>query len=130
MPYSQITNPSVTAYDAATGAFLGEARFTLTQQAERALLDWANFRMPIPSFVVVDTVFVPSDQYVPIIPNKIYHQEGIFRALFTRTDTGQKVPIEMRGTYDWRSRSVDLGNNIESAEFSNIKMNPFQETVY
>ncbi len=130
MLYSQITNPSVIAYDAATGDFLGEARFTLTQQAEKALLDWVNYRVPIPSFVVVDSTFVPSDKYVPIIPNRTYHQEGIFRALFTRTDTGQKVPIEMRGTYDWRTRSVDPGTDVESAEFSNIKMNPFQETVY
>lgn len=128
--YNQIINPSVTAYDAATGAFLGEARFTLTPEAEKVLLDWANYRIPIPSFIVVDSVFVPSGQYVPIIPNKTYHQEGIFRALFTRADTGQKVPIEMRGTYDWRARSVNPGNNIESAEFSNIRMNPLQETVY
>lgn len=130
MLYSQITNPSVTAYDAATGAFLGETKFTLTREAEKALLDWVNFRVPIPSLIVVDSVFVPSDKYVPIIPNKIYHQEGIFRALVTRIDTGQKVPIEMRGTYDWRTRSVDPGTNVESAEFSNIRMNPYQETVY
>lgn len=130
MLYNQITNPSVMAYDAATGAFLGEARFTLTAEAEKALLDWANYRIPIPSFIVVDSVWVPSDQYMPIIPNKTYHQEGIFRALFKRSDTGQMVPIEMRGTYDWRARSVETGNYIESADYSNIKMNPLQETVY
>lgn len=130
MTYNQILNPSVMAYDLATGAFLGEARFTLTSEAERALLDWANYRIPIPSFIVIDSVFVPSDKYVPIIPGKTYHQEGIFRALFTRADTGQKVPIEMRGTYDWRARSVDPGNYIESAEFSNINMSPLQETLY
>ena len=130
MLYNRIISPSVMAYDAATGGFLGEARFTLTAEAEKALLDWANYRIPIPSFIVVDSIWVPSDQYVPIIPNKTYHQEGIFRALFRRSDTGQMVPIEMRGTYDWRARSVDSGNYIESAEFSNIKMNPLQETVY
>lgn len=130
MLYNRIISPSVMAYDADTGAFLGEARFTLTAEAEKALLDWANYRIPIPSFIVVDSVWVPSDQYMPIIPNKTYHQEGIFRALFKRSDTGQMVPIEMRGTYDWRARSVETGNYIESADYSNIKMNPLQETVY
>lgn len=128
--YSKITNPSVEAYDAATGKFMGEARFTLTPQAERALLDWANYRVPPPPFVVLDSYFVPSNDYVPIVPNRTYHQKGIFRGLFTQQETGLKVPIEMRGTYDWRARSLDYGNYISGADYSNIRMDPLQETAY
>lgn len=127
MIYSQITNPSVAAYDAATGEFLGEARFKLTPEAEKALLDWANYRAPIPQFVVLDSDFEPSDKYTPIVPNKTYHQNGIFRALLTQADTGRKIPIEMRGTYDWRARSVEAGNFVRSADYSNVKLNTLQE---
>lgn len=130
MPYSQIINPTVTTYDAVTGAFLGKASFTLTPSAEKVLLDWANYRAPIPSFTVVNWAFAPSDVYVPIIPSKTYHHKGVFGALLTETHTRQKVPLEMRGTYDWRARSMALGNNIQSAEFSNIRMDPLQETLY
>lgn len=128
--YTQIINPSVTAYDAATGKFLGEAQFELTEEAEKALLAWVNYRVPIPPFVVLNSDFEPSDEYIPIIPNQTYHQKGIFRGLFTQSDTGMRVPIEMRGTYDWRARSVEAGNFVRSAEYSNIKMDPSQEIIY
>ena len=128
--YSKITNPSVDAYDATTGKFLGEARFTLTPEAEKALLNWANYRVPPPPFVVINSTFEPGNNYVPIVPNRTYHQKGILRALFTQAETGLKVPIQMRGTYDWRARSVDAGTYITSAEYSNIQLDPLQETSY
>jgi len=128
--YSQIINPVVDAFDYESGKFLGEARFDLTTEAEKSLLDWVNYRIPIKSFVVLNSDFEPSDNYVPIIPNQTYHQKGIFRALFEQEDTGIKVPIEMRGTYDWRARSVEAGTFIRSADYSNINMDPSQEILY
>ena len=128
--YTQIVNPAVDAFNYDTGKFLGEARFDLTPEAEKALLDWVNYRIPIESFIVLNSDFEPSDAYVPIIPNQIYHQKGIFRALFKQEDTGKLVPIEMRGTYDWRARSVEAGTFIRSADYSNIMMDPSQEISY
>lgn len=130
MMYNRIIDPIVDAFDFETGKFLGEARFELTPEAEKALLDWVNYRMPIKSFVVINSNFQPSDIYVPIIPNQTYHQKGIFRALFVQGDTGISVPIEMRGTYDWRARSVEAGTFIRSAEYSDIIMDPSQEISY
>ena len=73
--YTKITNPSVVAYDAATNTFLGEARFDLSPAAEEALLAWINYGSPIESFVVLNSDFEPSDEYVPIIPNHIIKRE-------------------------------------------------------
>lgn len=128
--YTKITSPSVVAYDAATNTFLGEARFDLSPAAEEALLAWINYGSPIESFVVLNSDFEPSDEYVPIIPNQTYHQKGIFRALLTQEDTGVRVPVELRGSYDWRARSVEGGDFVRSAEYSNIKMDQLQKITY
>lgn len=119
--YNKITNPVVYTFDSETNKFLGEARFELTASAEEKLLNWFNYRIPFDSLVMINSDFQPSENYVPIIPNKIYHQKGIFKALLTQEDTGIKVPIEVRVSYDWKSRSVEPGNYISSVEFSNIK---------
>lgn len=128
--YSRIINPSVDVFDSETGEFLGQARFELPPDAEKALLNWVNYRVPIQSFNVINSDFEPSDAYVPIIPNRIYHQQGIFRGLFVQEDTGHSVPVEIRGSYDWRARSVEAGTFIRSAEYSNVTMDPSQEITY
>jgi len=128
--YTRIINPVVDAFEYETGKFLGQARFELTPEAEKGLLGWVNYRIPIKPFIVLNSDFEPSDNYVPIIPNQTYHQKGIFRALFVQEDTGIKIPIEMRGTYDWRARSVEAGTFIRSADYSNILMDPSQQVLY
>lgn len=128
--YSRIINPTVDAFDFDTGEFLGEARFELTPEAEKTLLDWVNYRVPIQSFNVINSDFEPSDAYVPIIPNRTYHQQGIFRGLLVQSDTGRSVPVEMRGSYDWKARSVEAGTFIRSAEYSNVLMDPSQEITF
>ena len=118
--YTQIINPSVAAYDAETGLFLGDARFRLTSSAEQALLDWLNYGIVPKSLVMVQSYFEPSEHYIPIPPNTIYHQKGIARAMARDENIGVWVPVEGRVTYDWRSRSSEPGNFISSIEFSNI----------
>ena len=81
--FTQITNPSVMAYDAATGKFWGEARFDLTEEAERSLLNRINYGVPLGPLVMLNSDFEPSSDYIPIIPNRTYHQNGIFYALLT-----------------------------------------------
>ncbi len=119
--YTQIINPSVAAYSAETDKFLGDARFKLTLSVEQALLDWMNYGISPKSLIMVQSSFAPSENYVPITPNTIYHQRGIFRAMMKDNDTGKWVPVEAQITYDWRSRTPEPGNFISSVEFSNIK---------
>ena len=120
--FTQIINPSVDAYDFDTGKFIGEARFVPTEEAEKSLLDWINYGIPPKSLVMLESNFEPSENYVPIISNKTYHQRGIFRALIKERDSGQWIPIESHITYDWRSRSREPGNFISSVEFYNVKV--------
>lgn len=128
--FIQLINPTVDAYNIETGKFIGEARFTPTDKAEKALLDLINFGTPVKSLIMLDSNFQPSENYVPIIPNKTYHQKGIFRALLKEGDTGEWLPIEMKITYDWRTRSINPGNYFSSVEFSNIKMDGAAEIRY
>lgn len=128
--YTQIINTSVDAYDFNTGEFIGEARFTPTRKAEMDLLNWLNYGIPPKSMVMVNSDFRPSESYIPIIPNKTYHQRGIFRALVKEKDTGVWRPIELRITYDWRSRSPEPGYFISSVEFNNFKIDRAQEGEY
>lgn len=128
--YTQIIDPIVDAYDYDTGKFIGEARFELTPEAEKSLLNWVNYRIPVKPFIVLNSDFEPSDAFIPIIPNQTASQKGIFHALFRQGDTGTLVPIEMRGSYDWTARSVEPGTFIRSAEYSNIQMDPSQKITY
>lgn len=125
--YTKITNPSVDVYDGKTNQFLGEARFELTSEAEQELLNWINNRVPFRSLIMLNSDFQPSENYVPIVPNKTYHQKGIFRALLTEGDTGKKIPVEIRGTYDWRARSVEPGTFLSSVEYSNVKIDEIEK---
>jgi len=128
--FTQIINPSVDAYDFYTGEFIGEARFTPTEAAEKSLLDWINYGSPPKLLVMLESSFNPSENYVPIIPNKTYHQKGIFRALLNDRDSGQWIPIEAHITYDWRSRSSEHGNYISSVEFDNVKIDGMVKISY
>lgn len=128
--FTQLINPSVDAYDFETGKFIGEARFTPTEAAERALLDWINYGVAPRSLVMLNSDFQPSENYVPIVPNETYHQKGIFRALLKEGDSGEWVPIEAHITYDWRSRSPEPGNFISSVEFDNLTVDMMGEALY
>ncbi len=119
--YTRMINPSVAAYDPATGKFIGDAYFKLTHSAEQALLDWMNYGISPKSLIMVESRFEPSENYTPITPNSTYPQRGVFKALAKDEDTGKWVPVEAHITYDWRSRSPEPGNFISGVEFSNIK---------
>lgn len=125
--YSEISNTRVDAYDFDTGEYIGEARFIPTPKAEMDLLNWLNYGILPKSMVMVNSDFRPSEYYKPIKPNKTYHQRGIFRALVKEKDTGVWEPIELRVTYDWRSRSPEPGNFISSVEFLNFKIDSMLE---
>ncbi|WP_369281787.1 hypothetical protein [Oscillibacter sp. GMB15532] len=128
--FTQLINPSVDAYNIETGAFWGEARFTPTQEAEQALLDWINYGVKPKSLLMLESNFEPSEQYVPIVPNQVYHQKGIFRALVKDGSSGRWFPVEARITYDWRTRSVEPGLHFNSVEFDNIQITDFVESFY
>ena len=128
--FTQITNPSVMAYDAATGKFWGEARFDLTEEAERSLLNRINYGVPLGPLVMLNSDFEPSSDYIPIIPNRTYHQNGIFYALLTDGDSGERVPVEMRVTYDWRTRSTEPGTYLSSVEFNNMQIHDIRTVRY
>ena len=127
--YTQIKDTSVTVYDAATGGIWGEANFTPTVGSEQALLDWFNYGILPKTLPMVKSRFQPSEIYVPIIPNETYHQIGLFKAMLKDGDTGKWVSIKVPISYDWKSRSPEAGNYINSVEFSNIMQeNPIEFT--
>lgn len=128
--YTQIAETSVDAYDFETGAFIGKAIFTPTPSAEKSLLNWFNYGILPKSLVMKQSIFQPSKNYVPIIPNQTYHQRGIFRAIIKEEFTRKWVPFEVPITYDWKSRSPEPGNNIFSVEFSNIKQEGDIDVMY
>ncbi|MGE4277633.1 MAG: hypothetical protein AB7E30_10740, partial [Lawsonibacter sp.] len=109
---------------------IGEARFTPSGKAEADLLNWLNYGIPPQSLVMVNSDFRPSENYIPIRPNETYHQRGIFRALVKEKDSGVWRPIEVRITYDWRSRSSEPGNFISSVEFNNVKIDRARGVEY
>ena len=127
---TRLINPSVDAYNTETGVFLGEARFTPTQEAEQSLLDWINYGIKPKSLLMLESNFEPSEQYSPIIPNQTYRQNGIFRALVKDGSSGRWFPVEARITYDWRTRSVEPGLHFNSVEFDNIQLLNFTESIY
>lgn len=128
--FTRLINPTVDAYNIETGEFIGEARFTPTEESEKGLLDWINYGIPPQSLVMLESNFVPSENYVPIVPNRTYHQKGIFRALLKEGDTGKWVPIEAWITYDWRTRSTEGKYYFSSVEFDSIKVDRMVRIEY
>lgn len=129
--YTGIANASADIFDGETNQFLGEARFELSSEAESKLLDWVNDRKPFTSLMVFNLNFQPADRdYVFPTPYKTYKFKGIFRALFTESDTGMKVPVEMRGVYDVRIRSIGPGTQHYIVDFDNIKVESTNEAYF
>lgn len=128
--YTQIKDTLVEAYDFDTGKFIGEAKFTPTISAENSLLDWFNYGTLPKSLPMIKSNFQPSENYVPIIPNETYHQKGMFKAKIKDGYTDKWVSVEVPISYDWKSRSPEAGNYINSVEFINIKQNGPIEITY
>ena len=71
---------------------------------------------------MLESNFVPSENYVQIVPNQTYQQRGIFRALLKDGNTGEWVPIEIYITYDWKTRSTESGAFNRSVELDNMRI--------
>jgi hypothetical protein len=66
MMFNKIINPSLSVYDGDTNAFIGEARFDLTPEAEEKILQIVNYNKTPSSLFLLNLDFVqPSDNYVP-----------------------------------------------------------------
>lgn len=119
--YTQTRDTSVDAYDFETNAFIGKATFSPTISAENSLLNWMNHGITPNTLTMVRSNFQPSENYVTITPNETYHQRGIFRMMIKDGNIDKWIQVEVPITYDWKSRSPEPGNYINSVEFSNIK---------
>lgn len=119
--YTQTRDASVDAYDFETNEFIGKATFTPTISGKNFLLNWVNYGIPPKVLTMVSSNFQPSENYVPITPNQTYHQRGIFRMMIKDANINKWIQLEVPITYDWKSRSPEAGNYINSVEFSNIK---------
>lgn len=120
--YSEIKNTSLSAFDVNTGKFIGEARFTPTKEAKKALLDWINYGISPQHLLMENSQFEPSENYVPLIPNQTYPQRGIFSALLKRKDNNEWMPVEIFITYNWKLQAVEPGNFIRSIELDHVKI--------
>lgn len=131
--YTDITNASMVVFDGITNQFLGEVGFELTHEAKIDILDFINYRRAITSLIVLNVSLLhPAEGYVVPAPYQTYRRNGIFRALFKDSSTGANVPIEMRGTYDIRTRSgiPETRNYVDSVELSNIIIESINEVIF
>lgn len=130
--YTRITNSSVAIYDGVTNKFIGEARFDLSPEAEKALLGLVNYGKTPEALLITNLeLYQPSPDYIPPTPYQSYKREGVFRGSFTEESSKELVPIEIRFKYNARARGNSTGNLyfFESANFDHIEIESINEIL-
>jgi hypothetical protein len=119
-------------YDVETGKLVGNARFKLSPESEKALLDLVNNGKPPKSLLLInEEVFNTPEDYLPPTGSIPVRREGIFRAWF-RQDDGNTVPIEIRLIFDALVRGSRMPNKyfFDSTQYSNIKIESINQFGY
>ena len=123
--FTQIKNPHIVIYDGETNELIGIASFKLTLEAKKALLQLVNYGIK-PSFLTLLDIdlFQPDKDYVPPIPYEAYNRRGTIYALFTDSNIGKDIPIEIQLKYKARARGSILGDlyHFDSVEFSDVEI--------
>jgi len=122
--FSKITNPVIYIYDGETGEFIAETKFSLSTDAETALLDLVNYNRIPPRLLLLNLSFQPSEHYTPPSLDRPVKRIGIIKGLFTDSVSGELIPVEIRIKYDARAHGNLLGNRyfFDSVEYSNIEL--------
>ena len=130
--FNQISSPTIDIFNGINDQFIGEASFTLTEQAEKALLNLVNYNVMPQTLTLLNVDFYqPSENFTPPNINEPIQRAGIIRAIFRDTANGFQVPYEIRMRYLTRAR--DPGINpyfFSSVEDTNIKVDSVQRVSY
>jgi len=122
--FAKITNPEIYIYDGNTGEFISETKFSLSNDAEKALLDLVNYNKIPPNLLLLNLSFQPSDHYIPPSLDRPVKRIGIIKALFTEAYSGEMRPVEIKIKYDAWAHGNLAGNlyYFDSVEYSNIEL--------
>lgn len=130
--FNQIENRTIDTFNGINGLFVGDARFDLTPESEKALLNLVNYNIKPKTLTLLNLDFYqPSENYSP--PN-IYdpiQRTGIIRAIFVDSVNGFQVPYEIRIRYLARAR--EAGNNpyfFASVDWTDIVVDSVQRVTY
>jgi hypothetical protein len=127
--FVKITDPEIFIYDGETGEPVSQTRFSLSAEAERALLDLVNYNIIPPKLLLLNLRFQPAEHYIPPSLDRPVKRVGAIRGLFTDAASGELIPVEIRIRYDARARGNLLGGEyfFDSVEYSNIEL---EEIIY
>ncbi len=127
--FSKITNPEIFIYDGETGEPISQTQFSLSLEAERALLDLVNYNIIPPRLLLLDLKFKPAQNYIPPSLSGPVKRIGVIKGLFTDAYSGELIPVEIRIRYDARARGNLQGGAyfFDSVEYSNIEL---EEVIY
>lgn len=104
--YDQIANASASLFDGDTDHFLGKARFSLSDDSQKVLLNLLNYGKIPEKLVVSDAnLYDPAGDYVPPEPYEAYRRSSVLNAVVRDKYSGEQVPVEIRLKYDSRVRS-------------------------
>lgn len=122
--FAKISNPEIFISDGETGEFISETKFSLSSDAEKALLDMVNYNKVPPSLLLLNLKFQPSDHFIPPSLEGPVKRIGIIKGLFTDANSGELIPVEIRIRYDAMARG-NLSRDqyfFDSVEYSNIEL--------
>ena len=123
--YSKITDNSADVFDSKTGNYLGRSHFTLTQSAERKLLDFLNYNK-VPNTLVLVNLSM-SETSVNYVSPELFKTHSQLSTLYIDSVdaySGTLVPIEIEMSYDvvTRGHLSESPYSFESIELRNIKI--------
>lgn len=127
--FTKITNPEIFIYDGETGEPIAQTKFSLSVDAEKALLDLVNYNIVPYRLLLLNLRFQPTEHYIPPSLDKPVKRSGVIKGLFTEAYSGGLEPVEIHIKYDARARGNLTGNEyfFDSVEYSNIEL---EEVVY
>ena len=130
--FDQIANLTIDTFNGLSGQFVGQARFELTQESEKALLNLVNYNIKPQTMTILNLDFYqPSENYSPPRIYDTLRRAGIVRAIFVDSVNGFQVPYEIRLSYLARARSEGINPYFfSSVEWNNIIIDSVQRVAY
>jgi len=130
--FDQIVNQTLDTFNGINGLFVGEARFDLPPESEKALLNLVNYNLKPQTMTVLNLDFYqPSENYSPPSINDTIPRTGIIRAIFVDSVNGFQVPYDIRFRYLARAREEGINPYFfSSVEWKDVVVDSVQRVSY